>query len=115
MATSPETIFVPINFNTYKNNKINGLKTQLYIKKSLILLKQIEETKKLKNAYNKELKKTFSELAKEMKKFQDRLPKQKEKRMNALLESHNMSNQPISKIDCELKAIQEKLEALNNA
>ena len=109
MVSSPETVFVPITFNNYKNNKIRGLKVQLLLREILILLKNIEETRKLKEIYHKELKKVLSELSKESIKFEGRLPTQKHK--HSIASSYNIPH--TSKIDQELRDIQEKLQSLN--
>ena len=109
MTTSPETVFIPITFDNYKNNKIRGLKAQLFLKKTLILLKQVEETKKLKEIYHKELKKVLDELLKELKRFEERLPTQKKKSFTTM----SYDSPKTSRIDEELKEIQEKLLSLN--
>jgi len=105
-----ESVFVPISFEDYRNNKIRGLKIQLLIKRNLILTQQIEETKKIKDLYKKQLLKTLIELKKEVEKFNQRLPKNKQitKSEISVVGTKKIS----TKIDEELESIQEKLKQL---
>ncbi len=106
-----ESVFVPISFEDYRNNKIRGLKIQLLIKKNLILTQQIEETKKIKDLYKKQLEKTLSEIKKELEKFNQRLPKNK-KIVKSEISIVSTKKMP-TKIDEELESIQEKLKQLS--
>ena len=111
MEKKKETVFVPIKFESYRVNKIKGLKVQLLIKKSLLLIEQIKETKKLKNTYITQLNKKLKETKKEIENFKDRLPNGNnsvEKKI-IIVSSKTSSN----KIDGELKEIQKKLKELS--
>lgn len=108
MTNEKQEVFVPILFDKYKENKIKGLKAQLFLKKSLIFLKQIEETKKIKNQYKRELRRKLNEIKKEIEKLEKKFPKTKENK----LAQYN-PNTHFSQIDEELREIQQKLKALN--
>lgn len=107
-----ESIFVPIDFNSYKDNKIRALKIRLVLKKIDLLIKTIEETKKIKAQYQKELTKALLETNKELEKFKKRLPltsKIHQKRENLTFNDSFVD----SNVDSELKNIQEELKKLS--
>jgi len=109
-----ESIFVPITFEKYRNNKISGLKTQLLIKKSFLQLKKIEEIRDLKEDYIKQLKKATNDIYRDLNLLQQQLPKLKgeTQKQQQIIDKPkiNYSNN----IDDELEKIQAKLRALSS-
>lgn len=115
-------IFLPLEFNVYKRNKINLLKTHLKTVNTLDRIKRLNELHKIKLEQRKLLKKIIQEIKEHYNSLQNSLPTplelgipesthiQKEHIIPERRESTEF--QPTSRIDEELNKIQEKLKNL---
>lgn len=113
-------IFLPITFKTYKQNKINLLKTQLKTVNTLDRIKRLEALRKLKAEQRKLLKTIIKEIKGHHIKLIKSLPKIEKTRppqptytpTKTYTAPIQIEYQPNSRIDDELDKIQEKLRNL---
>ena len=110
-----EAIFVPIEYDNYKKNKIALLKMRLLDKNVIKKLEDIKETFSEKNQVRKLLEKSLSELKREFARFEKELPEIKEKEEKKIVAPRKFPTETkFTKIDLELRQIQEKLNSLRN-
>jgi len=110
-----EAIFVPIEYGNYKQNKIALLKMRLIDKKVKGTIERIKEVSSEKNQIRKLLARSLSEFKKEFSKFEKELPELKEKEKRKVIGIKKAPvNTKFTKIDLELRQIQEKLNSLRN-
>lgn len=120
MTTTNEPVFVPISFDKYKGDKIKCLEAQLLLKKTLFLVKDIEELKKIKDSYRKILSKTIVDLHKDVNKFKQIFPKYSNSSLGITHKQQTTIVTPVtpkdydnSRFDEELEEIQRKLRVLS--
>jgi hypothetical protein len=108
----PEPVHTPIDFQTYKQNKIRLLRTVLLIKTTDIRLEKIENIKKEKQELRNHMRKLLNDIIKQTDKFNKRLPEPTKKALHTEFESTIELQKHESKIDDELELIQQKLAKL---
>lgn len=111
MASKEESVFVPISLDGYKRNKVNCLQAQLQIKQNLLFIKKIEELKQLKEDCRSQILRKLSEIKKEINKLEIQLPKSAS--VSEKAGKIRTSKKYPTKLDEELKFIQDKLRALS--
>ncbi len=111
MASKEESVFVPVSFEDYKKNKINCLQAQLQIKQNLLFIRKIEELRQLKDDCIAQILKKTSEIKKEINKFETQLPKSTN--VSEKSGKIRVTKKYPTKLDEELKLIQDKLRALS--
>ena len=118
---NPE-VFLPLTLKTYKESKINLLKTKLKIISSHDRIKRLNELQKLKTEQRRELKKRITRIKQSQNQIQKDLPTQKEIKIFGKALHQTSKNYPKkeqlkptynSKIDDELEKIQERIRKLN--
>jgi hypothetical protein len=110
-----EAIFVPIEYERYKQNKISLLKMRLLDKKIKEQIEGIKMVSEDKSRIRRLLSKSLTELKKEFLKFKKELPELKnetEKKIKSIKTYH--PDTKFTKIDSELRQIQAKLNSLRN-
>ena len=106
MTNTPDTaIFLPLNFPTYKRNKINLLKIHLTTVKTLERIEKIKRLKQIKTEKRMLLRRTIQELKRYQEIFEKTLPKTRMRETELIFHQN-------SRIDDELSKIQEKLKTL---
>lgn len=115
-------IFLPLEFNVYKRNKINLLKTHVKTVNTLERIKRLNELQKIKAQQRRLLRKILKEIKSHYENIQNSLPTglevgipeliQKDKSNIPQRETTSAQFQPTSRIDEELNKIQEKLKNL---
>jgi hypothetical protein len=123
MANENDTaIFLPLNFPTYKRNKIDLLKIQLITMKTLERIERIKNLEEMKNenrallyAIIQEIKKYYNNILKTLPKTNE-LAKTKIGNTTKFIETKIRENKinfhQNSRIDDELNKIQDKLKSL---
>lgn len=123
MAPKTNTeVFLPLTYKTYKENKINLLKTNLIAVKTANRIKKINELRKIKTEQKRLLKKIIKDIRKSYNKIQKLLPKEKETKItekythktNTHLINQEIIKNQTSIIDQELLKINERIKNLNN-
>ncbi len=119
MTNTPDTaIFLPLNFPTYKRNKINLLKIHLTTVKTLERIEKIKRLKQIKTEKRMLLRRTIQELKRYQEIFEKTLPKTnelgdfKKKSIETRMRETELIFHQNSRIDDELSKIQEKLKTL---
>ena len=110
-----EAIFVPIEYERYKQNKIALLKMCLLDKKIKEKIEDIKVVSGDKSKIRKLLAKSLTELKKEFLKFKKELPELKNETENKIKPARaDHPDTKFTKIDSELRQIQAKLNSLRN-
>jgi hypothetical protein len=111
----PEAVHTPIEFETYKRNKINILKTIILIKGIHLRVEKIESIKKEKKELRLHMKKLLASIIKDVEHFQGRFPQTTKKALHTEFSSTMNMREHESRLDDELTLIQEKLEKLSRS